>query len=487
MPEFGLTEGPTNEPSLPGFDAAALKEMDLRAGIKFQKLGFRSYAGVMPKVTFEVPFPELAERFTFDRLLTRHDYDIENTALPGNRDITEAHWRKISEGIRHTDRPYLGTITVAMAPEHCEIEEIRQVSDFVTLVILTIRETAPNPIVEDGQHRIKMATHLWPQVKDAEEGEPAQLRDYLERTSVEVTLLLEGDPDTLSTIFVRMGSTKPISPNLIAVMDRSTVQNRLGLYVTRHSRLLADRVSYLSVGAAKNLAARKGRTFEDLYPASAVRSATAAMAGVGVRDRTPEQRENLLSDIVLSRAKADGVSTDAAIELVGRDITSMLDYAYKKMPGWRDLSAERLTVPEFKKRYVHSSAAGLHVIANVIAAGRAQGLAPQLVIEGLAKLPWERDRLIDAKDEKGEPTKVHEFFEGTLTSTSFNAASGQWRASSGGATRSNYETAIDKVLRNLAQMDPVYKPLAERSTAIAIGLISTGRGPGRPRKTKKPA
>lgn len=462
-------------------DIDALRQVAVPAGIKFQKLGFLSYAGVMPKITFEVPFPELAERFTFDRLLTRHDFDLDNTALPGNRDITESHWKKISDGIQHTDRPYLGTITVALAQEYCEIEDLQKVSEYIRLVMLTIRDNAPNPVIEDGQHRIKMASYVWPLVKDATEGEAARVREYLERTSVELTVLMEGDGDVLSTIFVRMGSTKPISPNLIAVMDKSTVQNQLGLYVTRHSRLLADRVSYLSVAASKALASKKGRTFEDLYPAAAVRSAAASMAGVGVRDRTPEQRENLIAQIVDAKAQAEGVTREAAIELVGREVVSVLDYAYTRLPGWREMSAAKINATEFKKQYVHSSAAGLHVIANVLAAARSTGVSAHLAVDALARLPWERSALRKAKNERGEDIMVHEFFEGTLAATSFDAKEGKWRAGTGGATRSNYEPAIDKVLRHLARQDPGLRPLGERQAQIDIGLVSKA-GPGRPRK-----
>ncbi|MGW1344260.1 DNA sulfur modification protein DndB [Kribbella sp. NPDC002412] len=463
-------------------DVDELRELDIPAGIKFRKLGFLSYAGVMQKITFPVPFAEIAERFTFNRLLNRHDYDLDNTDLPGNRDIIESHWRKIFAGIKSTDRPYLGTLTVALDKEGCKIEVVREISEYVSLVMITVDENSPNPIIEDGQHRIAMATSLWPQVKDATEGPEAEIRGYLEKTSIEMTVLLEDDADVLGTIFVRMGSTKPISPNLIAVMDRSTVQNRLGLYVTRNSSLLSDRVSYLSTTASKKMALKKGRTFEDLYPAAAVRSAAASMAGVGVRDRSPEQRENHLKEIVDARAIAEGLTEDAAIDRVGQEIISTLDYAYKRMPGWKQMSTGTLTAADFKKQYVHSSAAGLHVIANVIAAGRAQGLSSRAVVDGLAKLPWDRKSLRKATNDAGEEIYVHEFFEGTLAATSYDVKSGEWKAGTGGATRSNYEPAIEKVLRHLAKQDPALAPLGERAAALAIGLARTKTGPGRPRK-----
>lgn len=47
-----------------------------------------------------------------------------------------------------------------------------------------------------------------------------------------------------------------------------------------------------------------------------------------------------------------------------------VDLAFERIPGWRELSENTLTVPEFRNRHLHSATAGLHVIANVIAAAR---------------------------------------------------------------------------------------------------------------------
>ena len=85
---------------------------------------------------------------------------------------------------------------------------------------------------------------------------------------VEMTILLEDNASTLSSISVRMGSTKPISADLIAVMDQDKIQNRLGKYVTKHSKLFEDRTAYMSAAASKRLADKKGRSFEAFYPAA---------------------------------------------------------------------------------------------------------------------------------------------------------------------------------------------------------------------------
>ena len=156
--------------------------MGMKPAIKFELIGLMSFAGRMAKIAHHVTFREIAERFTFERLLTRHDFDIDDAEQAGNRDIADGHVKKIMEGIRDTDRPYLGTLTVAMAEESCEIEKLQALSDHVWIVRVIVRETAPNPIIEDGQHRIKSATAVWPLVKDAEEGDDAEVREWLERT-----------------------------------------------------------------------------------------------------------------------------------------------------------------------------------------------------------------------------------------------------------------------------------------------------------------
>jgi hypothetical protein len=53
-----------------------------------------------------------------------------------------------------------------------------------------------------------------------------------------------------------MGSTKPITKDLVAVMDRTKIQNRLGADVTEKADLLRHRTTYLGVMPAECL--RKG-------------------------------------------------------------------------------------------------------------------------------------------------------------------------------------------------------------------------------------
>ncbi|MEU5486962.1 DNA sulfur modification protein DndB [Streptomyces sp. NPDC020196] len=463
-------------------DAAtdALRGGSITIPAKFEAIGFMSHAGSMGKITFTVPFKEVAERLTFERLLTRHDFDTESLTTPGQRDISDKHAEKIATFLTESDRPYLGTLTIAIPEDQVQIEVLQQIANNVSLVKFVVPVTSENPIVEDGQHRVKGLTDAWRKVMhDPSSEEFSEARAMLEKSSIEMTLLLEGDPAVLSTIFVKMASTRPISASLIAIMDSSAVQNRLGQQVTRKSRYLSDRTTYLGAKAAQKLAAAKGRKYDPLYPAAAVRSAAAAIAGVGVRDRTPDQREDILNQIFTDRAKQEGRPLEQIIEVVSTEIVSILDYAFTRVPGWKQMAADHLTASEFKTEYIHSAAAGLHVIANVIAAAQVAGLDARHVVDELAKLPWRRDDLREATKD-GDKIFVHQLFEDTLVRTSFDTKTGTWKAGQAGATRGAYEEATRKVIAALSRQSPELAAMQELKVLSALGLVTAGRG--RPRK-----
>ncbi|MFD8028053.1 DNA sulfur modification protein DndB [Streptomyces sp. NPDC059717] len=461
---------------------AALK--DGKPPIKFERYAFMSQAGELRKVTWSEPMALLAELWTFGNLLSREDYDLDNESHPGQRGVYEDQVKKIAEGIRTSTRPYLGTLVVGMEQdsEFVDIEEIEELMSGVFLVRIAVREGAPVIWSVDGQHREIALDRVWALVKDADEGDELVVRRYIEQSAVEMTMLLEGDPDILSTLFVKMASTKPIDPSLIAVMDKENATNRLGQYVIKNARLCQGRTSYLPDTAHK----RRDSTFASLYKAAGVRSAASAIAGVGVRDRSPKLRETHLNAIIRKRTTETGISGDAVLTAIGAEIVEALDYAYECIPGWREISTGALTVPEFRRRYLHSAAAGLHVIANTIAAARIVGVPWRKVVDALAELPWQRDalRTTPANEEDGTPeTAAHVFFEGTLAKTVWDERALCWRASASGATRAGYESAISRVLRHIATEYAELKEIASDATFTELGLIARKSGPGRPKKT----
>ncbi|SPL93930.1 unnamed protein product [[Actinomadura] parvosata subsp. kistnae] len=449
--------------------------------IRFERIAFMSRAGKLDKLTWSEPMPALAEVWNFESLLQRNDYDLDDASRPGQRDVYESHIKKIAEGIRTSDRPYLGTLVIGMDsdPEFVEIEEIQGLATGVTLVKVTVYEGAPVAWSVDGQHREISLSRVWEMVRDATEGDALVVRKYLEQSAVEMTLLLEGDPDILSTLFIKMASTKPISPSLIAVMDKGSVQNRLGQYVIKNAVLCQGRVTYLANASHKKRAEKNGSKFEGLYPAAAVRSAAAAIAGVGVRDRTPDAREEHLNNVIKQRTTGDTSGEEVLLE-IGAEIVEILDYAFQNIPGWQEINDGNLTVAEFREKYLHSAAAGLHVIANTVAAARMAGVSPHEAVDALAEIPWQRDALKTGDDDK---TMTHEFFEGTLAKTTWDLRGLRWRAGASGATRSNYEAAISNVLTHIAQEHPDLSTLGTDETFTKLGLIARKRGRGRPKKT----
>lgn len=459
--------------------------------IRVERIGLMSSAGKLRKITWSEPAKSLAELWNFKSLIRRSDYDINDTSQPGQRDISDSHLKKIADGLRSSDRPYLGTMVVGMEydSEFVKIEKGAEVLPGVFLVKITIYEGAPAIYSVDGQHREHALSRVWAGVQDATDGDDLLVRQYIEQSAVEMTLLLEGDPDTLSSLFIKMASTKPISPSLIAVMDKTTKPNRLGQHVIQTAKLFDGRVTYLANSAHKGKVTENGAAFEGLYPAAAVRSAASAIAGVGVRDRSPEIREAHLEEIVKKRT-AVGSSAEETLAVIGDEVVEILDYALERIPGWREIARKELTVGEFRQQYLHSAAAGLHVIANAIAAAKITGVSPHSVVDALAELPWRRDDLqTDSATEDGVPdlqdrqaNASHLLFEGTLAKTVWDARAGKWWSSASGATRAGYEAAINTVLHRIAQNHGELKTLVSDETFTELGLMPRKRTPGRPRK-----
>jgi hypothetical protein len=451
--------------------------------IRFQTHCIASWAGIMRKATFTVPFEMFASLFTPDALLQRYDFDLANEAtFHGQRAQSEPHIQQMLEDLKISTRPFLGTITLAIDAQEVLLEEKWQQYPNVHWAVLTIPAMASNPLIEDGQHRIEVAKRLraYAYAQDAIDGPAAELRDLLEQTSVDVTLLLEGEPDVLSSIFVRMGRTKPISADLMVVMDQTSRSNRLARYAIRNCSMLSGRVAWLETAAMKRQAKNKGQHFETLYGAAAVRGAVASVAGVGVRDQNSGDRERIISTLIHDRAREQNITEEQALESIGKEVVALLDYAYGVLPGWREVKARRMSIAKFKQRYVQGTTAGLYVVAGLIAAARMAGVNPRSVIDAAADIEWDRSVLRDAKDIDGKPSKVHVQFENMLVTTRYDSLKGEW-APRPMSTRTGYETAISALLRRLAKQ-PGLEALGHRSTFVALGLERPKRGPGRPRK-----
>jgi hypothetical protein len=170
--------------------------------------------------------------------------------------------------------------------------------------------------------------------------------------------------------------------------------------------------------------------------------------------------------------------------MVGAEIVKLLDLAAEHIPGWRELTDGSLSVPEFRRVYLHSATAGLHVIANTLAAALVAGVDPAKVVAALAELPWRRDALRTIPENKAAGVTgyaVHSFFEGTLAKTVKDDKKLIWHASASAATRAGYESAIKTVLRHIAAEHPDLKEINSDVTLTQLGLIAR-QSVGRPRK-----
>src|ERR1700676_5482594 len=127
---------------LPEIDLTQLR--DVKQPITLQKIGIRTFAGVMEKLVFTATIREIGERFNFQKLLSRSDFDTES-AQTGNRDITETHWKEIAAFLESDERPYLGMFVVAMRRDEAEIELLSEIDQCAHLAKLTVRAGAEHP------------------------------------------------------------------------------------------------------------------------------------------------------------------------------------------------------------------------------------------------------------------------------------------------------------------------------------------------------
>jgi hypothetical protein len=257
---------------------------------------------------------------------------------------------------------------------------------------------------------------------------------------------------------------------LIVAMDSSIPSHQLSLMVARKAKMFANgkptaRLEYQNNAPAK----------DKLYTAAAVRAASANML-IGFRDRSHDIRENNVL-AALPEFSKDG--NEKALERASTWVAGAWDYAFERMPGWKDLAKDKGKSPaDFRETYLLGSAAGLYTVAGVLAAARLAGLRYQDVVEALAELPWRRNDIVTAKD--GKPR--HRFFEGTLANTVQQVSEDgkiNTVVRTGGGNRTSYEAAAKAVLTHLAKSNEL-ADLGKPEVWREIGLLPIGKK-GRPR------
>ncbi|MFJ6704577.1 MULTISPECIES: DNA sulfur modification protein DndB [unclassified Streptomyces] len=463
-------------------DIQAMTEGEDMRPVSFRTPAFLTMIGDMPSFNFVHPVPALVElrARTESGVIVRKDFDLDDEEY-GNRPIDFKHVEKIANGLY--DRPDTPIQQIQLAiPKDIDGEKtyrwkrFNSISPGVEFGMFTVYQGTPMHI-ENGQHTLEALARVWDRVKGASFGEDQKKEGVLKASAAPVQVLVQSDRDEVTRMFVVAGMTKPISPALMTALDQSSYANRLGTQVGRRARLLTDepaRLVYLRSAARE----------ESLYSTAHMRGFTTATL-VGFRDRTPDAREANVRKVLEERAGSSGNLNDE-LETVVTETVTALDYAYERVPGWKELrrspDGAGLSPKQFRAEYLHGSPAGLYVIGGVLGAARFCGVPLNDVIDALAELPWGRSegkiRKVD-----GAERMQHLLFEDTLvrfekgTDSDGNVI---WSPTTAGGARTNYEAATERVLKELTR-EAAFKEMYHVKTLVHLGLRSANRR-GRPRK-----
>ncbi|MFJ8363056.1 DNA sulfur modification protein DndB [Streptomyces sp. NPDC093984] len=451
-------------------DSTSLDDIDtfdLRS-FSFETLAFKTEVGEMPTFTFTLAVPDLLRLVKELGLVVRNNFSLDSDGY-GNRPLDKKHVARIAAGLTERPDTPIQMITLAIpgelngAPTHKWTRARARTSGPVELGQFRMYQDVTAHI-QNGQHTLAA-------LESVMDGDAVEAKEVLVRSSVPIQVLVQSDRNEVNRIFVIAGQTKPISPALIAALDQSSYANRLGVQVGRSARIFTDdseRLVYLSSSASQGA----------LYSTAHVRGFSAAIY-IGFKDRTPDAREANFRKVLEERCDGGG-SLDKELDVVVNEIVEVLDYAYGRVPGWRELQRGELTPKEFRATYLHGAPAGLYVIGGVLGAARFCGVPLPKVVDALATLEWQRAAHELDKDGKA----VHPVFDGTLVrfeEVQRDDGTSEWAPTTTGGARTNYEAATERLLGLLSHMDSSFAGLTSPSTLRHLGLRAAARR-GRPRK-----
>ncbi|WP_164405968.1 DNA sulfur modification protein DndB [Streptomyces sp. S1D4-23] len=460
---------------------AMAENMDMRP-VSFKTPAFMTMIGKMPSFNFVHPLPALVElrARTESGVIVRKDFDLDDDEY-GNRPIDLKHVEKIASGLYERPDTPIQQIQLAVPDDidgtpTYDWKRFNTVSPGVEFGMLTVYQGTPMHI-ENGQHTLEALAKVWDRVKGATYGEDLDKQKVLTATAAPIQVLVQSNRDEVTRMFVIAGMTKPISPALMTALDQSSYANKFGTQVGRRARLLVDepdRLVYLRTAARE----------EALYSTAHMRGFTTATL-IGFKDRTPDARESNVRKALEELAGPTGNLNDQ-LEKIIEEMVEVLDYAYDRIPGWKELrrspDGSGMSPKQFRAGYLHGSPAGLYVIGGALGAARFTEISLHDVVDALAELPWGRSegkiKKVDGRDQMQHP-----LFDGTLLRfEKVIAQNGDvtWTPTTAGGARTNYEAATEAVLRKLAK-DSDFKALAYQTTLVHLGLRSSGRR-GRPRK-----
>jgi DGQHR domain-containing protein len=338
----------------------------------------------------------------------------------GNRVRDKDHVAAIVEYLRNEPNPILGALVIYP-------RDVSQVSfrpadgaDDTGLLEMDVGTVFD---VGDGQHRLAAMAQLVGDVRDGDLDDPLRQRIY--GMKIPLLVVRDDDPARRAQDFVDLQrNAKPPSGSLGTSMDRRHAINRFTLDVAKSAALFdgGTRIEFLS----DTVGARSSK----LYSFQALRQAVGILL-VGSSQRTRAGWE-AAADAALNAGPSEKDGHDAQLER----ITQIFDELAYALPGWSDLMDKSTAAPEFRKRYLHATAAGLYSITLSIFKASADGIQVSDAVEALSEVDWERhDGEADFSTKFGEG-----FFDGTLLV--LDPRTQQRRTASG---RPSWEAAADQL------------------------------------------
>ncbi len=457
------------------------------------------------------------------KVIVREDFNI-NEQRAGNRYVTPAHVKQIQRGIlANVQRLMVGTAILAVDPDYCVFKTVTQITTNPPQRLVEARILHGGDLhIIDFQHRDEGYRGAIKELDDAlargANGDIAWKRGLIRQSSIPMLIVLERDPIEIMRMFVNLARTKPIPPSLTAVMDQGQVNHEIAVEIAKRVEMLRGDAPKFEPAGAMEYLKNAAQGSAKLYTAAMWRTANGVMLA-GFRDRTPDQRESSVKQGVLNLFGEDGQDWTAARGAAINRLTALWDYAYKTMPGWKEIKEGKLSREQFRQEYIHGAAGGLYVIAAALAAALAAERAareqarktgqpcppeftPEEVIDALATFPWER-RAVNVKvtfpdgreawqighDPKAKVQPDHPLFTDLVRYAPVVNKQGEatgWVLRTGGGNRTAYETQTRVLLKALAEKAPKFAALTSVMTLEYLYLVRVADDTGVVKRGRKP-
>lgn len=292
------------------------------------------------------------------------------TTPHGNRVRSKDHVRGIVDYLLEEEHPILGAIVLYAQPEDIRVVPLDVNGGGGELVTLHMRVGAKFDI-GDGQHRVAALADALEVVSERDDDDP--LKERLERFTV--PLLINPDADSIRRAqdFTDLQrNSKAPAGSLGASMDRRHPINRFTLDLAKAVALFKDghRIEYHKDTLGK-LSTR-------LYTFQAYRQGVMFLLGAG----------NERSRVGVERA-ADR-ALEGRYEQEFERVKGIFEACQERLPGWKELHDGTLEVPDFRERYIHSTAAAYYALCLGLYKAEQQGVALEQAVEALAGIDWQR-------------------------------------------------------------------------------------------------